>query len=176
MRISRARTSARIKGFTLLELLIVILLVSIFLTFASVNWDATAKKGKEAFLEKVSIRIALLREEAVSDFENKLIQFDVTEGKIRIGKRDEEGVFVETGGIELPDDLTIKDVAINGEPFSTGKGYMTFYPAGMVDRVVLHLNAGEDFYSLLINPLTARVTGENGYIEETPLKNWNNPS
>ena len=163
-------------GFTLLELLIVILLISIFLTFASVNWEVVAKKGVDAFVESFSIRVSLIREEAISSYESRVIEFDVTEGKIRVGTVDEKSGFLETGQIPLAEGYRIKDVVINGRPVPIGKCYMTFHAGGMVDRVVLHLEGENDLYSLFVNPLTARVTGEAGYVEETGLKDRHNAS
>ena len=178
MRRFRVPISPKTRGFTLLELLIVILLLSIFITFASVNWNIMAKRGREALLEDFSINIAVIREDAVSNYENRVVEFDVTTGDIRVGALDVKGGFVETGKVELSEGFHIKDVVINGQPFSAGKCYMTFRADGMVDRVILHLQGKDDgdLYSLLVNPLTARVTGENGYFEENALRGGNNPS
>jgi len=178
MRIFRAAIFRKTRGFTLVELLIVILLLSIFLTFASVNWNVMARKGKDALLESFSISTSVIREEAISNYENRVIEFDVTTGDIRVGAIDVKGAFVETGKIELSEGYHVKDVVINGQPFSTGKCYMTFRADGLVDRVILHLQGDEENqrYSLLVNPLTARVTGEDGYFEESRLTGGNNPS
>lgn len=176
MPIFRAWISERNRGFTLLELLVVLLLLSIFVSFASVNWIALGKSGKEDLLEKFSIEVSLLREDAVSNYETRIMEFDVPNSRIRVGWVDQKRGFVETREILMPRDYTIKDAVINGVPFSIGKGSMNFYANGMVDRVVLHLNRENDFYSLLVNPLTAKVTGENGYVEELSIKGRNNPS
>ncbi len=97
MRTFPVPTSRRIKGFTLLELIIVILLISIFVTFASVNWNVATKKGKEALLEDFSIKIALIREDAISHYENRVVEFDVSNSAARVGKMDVKNGFVETG-------------------------------------------------------------------------------
>jgi prepilin-type N-terminal cleavage/methylation domain-containing protein len=178
MRKSRVAISLRTRGFTLVELLIVILLLSIFMTFASVNWNVEAKRGKEALWEDFQINISVIREDAVSNYQNRVVEFDITTGEVRVGTLDERSGFVETGKIELSEGYHIKDVVINGRPFSTGKCYMTFRADGMVDRVILHLQGedDDDLYSLLVNPLTAKVTGENGYSQENSLTGRNNPS
>ncbi len=178
MRKSQVTISLKTRGFTLIELLIVILLLSIFMTFASVNWNVEAKKGKEALLEDFSINISTIREDAVSNYENRVVEFDITTGGIRVGAIDQKSGFVETGKIALSEGYHIKDVVINGQPFSTGKCYMTLRADGWVDRVILHLQGDEDddLYSLLVNPLTANVTGENGYFQENSLTGRNNPS
>jgi prepilin-type N-terminal cleavage/methylation domain-containing protein len=173
MRILPAPISRRIrgtKGFTLLELLIVILLLSIFLTFASVNWSGTSKKGSDALLEGFSIAVALLKEDTISQYEERLLEFDVTEGKISYGYLDQKAGFTATGEIHVSEGYRLKDVVINGEKISAGKGYTTFHGSGMVDRTIVHLEDDDHYYSLTINPLTAKVTGERGYVEETSIK------
>jgi prepilin-type N-terminal cleavage/methylation domain-containing protein len=176
MRTFQVPTSRRIKGFTLVELLIVVLIISIFITFASVNWNVTTKTGKEALLEAFSIRVALIREDAISHYEDRVLEFDVTNDEIRTGRMDVKNGFIETGLLHLSEDYRIKDVVINGTPFPMGKCYMTFYASGMVDRTLVHLEGSSQYYSLLINPLTAKVTGKDGYINETSVKNRNNAS
>jgi prepilin-type N-terminal cleavage/methylation domain-containing protein len=157
-------------GFTLLELLIVILLISIFLTFASVNWQGTSSKGSDALLERFSIAVSSLREEAVSKYEERVIEFDVTTGKVSFGYMEQKQGFTETGEILLSEDYRLEDVVINGEKFSTGKGYMTFFGNGMVDRTIVHFEGEKKRYSMSVNPLTAKTTGEDGYIEEISIK------
>jgi prepilin-type N-terminal cleavage/methylation domain-containing protein len=164
------------KGFTLVELLIVIMLISILLTFSSVSWNSVSKKGTDALLEHFSIAVSLLREEAISNYEERVIQFDLTAGHIAIGVMDQQTGFIERGEIRLPDEYRLKDVVINGEASVTGRHYATFQSSGMVDRTVVHLEGEKQHYSLMVDPLTAKVTGENGYIEETPIRDWNNAS
>ncbi len=178
MQTFRAPISLRTRrnGFTLLELLIVVLIVSIFVTFASVNWNATSRSGKAAVLEDFSIAVSLLREEAVSSYEERVIQFDLTEGKLLAGRIDEKGGFAETGEIHLSDGYGIKDIIVNGEAFPAGKCYMTFHRSGMVDRTIVHMEGENQYYTMLVNPLTAKVTGETGYIEETSLKDRDHAS
>jgi prepilin-type N-terminal cleavage/methylation domain-containing protein len=178
MQIFRASIFLKTKndGFTLLELLIVVLLVSIFVTFASVNWNVASRTGEAAILEGFSIAVSLLREEAVSNYEERVIQFDLTEGRLLAGRVDEKAGFTETGEIHLSGGYRIKDVIVNGQVFPTGKCYMTFHRTGMVDRTIVHMEGADQYYSMLVNPLTGKVTGENGYIEETSLKDRDHTS
>jgi prepilin-type N-terminal cleavage/methylation domain-containing protein len=164
------------RGFTLIELLVVLALVSIFITFASVSWVNMGKSGKEHFLEAFTQNVLRLREDAIENYETRYIEFDIAGNNILTGKKDGTHTFVETGEIEVPEGYHVKDVVINGQVFALGKRLMTFQPSGMTDRLVLHLEAGDLYYSLRVNPLTARVTGENGYTEETTVGRRNNPA
>lgn len=177
MRIFQARTLERTRGFTLVELLVVTLLLAIFLTLASVNWQTFSRKGAEGFLESFSIEVTLLREEAISNYEERVIQFDLSSNSIYVGLPDREKGFLQVREIKVPDPYTLQDVVVNGEKVIVGKAAMRFLSGGMIDRVILHLASGKDqFYTILLNPLTARVAGEHGYIEEITLPGRNNAS
>ncbi len=168
----------RINGFTLLELILVVLLLSILLSFASVRWgDLLPKNDKETFPEKFSIEIALLRENAISDYQTKVIEFDLTKNIISIGEMDVLRGFVPSREIQIPKEYLLKDVVVNGEKFTLGKALMRLYSTGLVDKAILHLEGEkEGFYSITINPLTARISGENGYIEEISIPKRDNPT
>ncbi len=177
MRMSRAQLPQRNDGFTLLELVIVTLLLAIFLTFASVNWKVFAPNDNQSFLERLSVEISLLREEAISDYDEKAIEFNLVDNAITVGRIDKTMGFVKTRELALPDETRMKDLLINGESFSTGKPLMVCYPTGIVDRVILHIDLKEnDYYSILVSPLTAKTTGEKGYLEEIAIPERNNPS
>jgi prepilin-type N-terminal cleavage/methylation domain-containing protein len=170
MQIFRVPTYRRNRGFTLLELIIVVLLVSILLMFASVNWNVTSKSGKDALLEDFSAGLSLVREEAISNYENRVLEFHISTNKVMVGVVDQKGLFLGSGEVRLPEGYQIKDVVLNGQPFPSGKCYGTLYPSGTSDRMIIHIEGDNNSsYSLLVNPLTAKVSGENGYFEETSI-------
>ena len=52
------------------------------------------------------------------------------------------------------------------KPLAEGKGYVYFFPMGMTEAAVIHLSDGkETFYTLVVHPLTGRVTVKNSYVE-----------
>jgi prepilin-type N-terminal cleavage/methylation domain-containing protein len=171
MQTSPAGILKKTKGFTLLELILVILFMGLLLTFASVNWLSQTRSEKDTFLDKFSIEIALLREDSISNFQSLAIEFDVTANVVNIGALDLLRGFVTTKEFRIPEKYLLRDVVINGEKTSTGKAIMRFYPSGLVDRAILHLEEEKSgFYSLIVHPLTGKVTEENGYTEEIPFK------
>jgi general secretion pathway protein H len=48
------------------------------------------------------------------------------------------------------------------EPYTTGKAYLYFFPDGHTERAVIRLNDGDEFYSLVVHPLTGRVEVKPG--------------
>ncbi len=158
-------------GFTLVELLVVTLLLAVLLTFASVKWQGLFSKGPENFLESFSLEVMLLREEAISNYEERAIQFDFSSNALYVGAPDRITGFLRARELPVPEDYTLKDIVLNGEKFSTGKPMMRFFSSGVADRVLLHVSArGDRYVTIALNPLTAKVTGENGYVNEVALK------
>jgi prepilin-type N-terminal cleavage/methylation domain-containing protein len=53
------------------------------------------------------------------------------------------------------------------KPLDSGRGYIYFFPLGMTEAAVIHLSdkKGESFYTLIVHPLTGRVTVKNSRIE-----------
>jgi general secretion pathway protein H len=52
------------------------------------------------------------------------------------------------------------------KPLTEGKGYVYFFPMGMTEAAVIHLSDGkETFYTLIVHPLTGRVSVKNSFVE-----------
>jgi prepilin-type N-terminal cleavage/methylation domain-containing protein len=164
------------RGFTLMELILVVLLMSILITFASVNWGVLSKKEAETFVEKFSIEVALLREDAIATYQQRAIQFDLTNNIISVGVMDLAQGFKALRSLDIPEGYMLKDVVINGEKISRGKREMKFYPTALVDKAIIHFDARTEFFSVMVQPLTAKVEARNVYVEEISLREWYNPS
>jgi general secretion pathway protein H len=86
-------------------------------------------------------------------------------------KRAKFGAFRETAvkpitlksGVVLADIYTPRLLA----PITEGRGYLYFFPMGMTEAATIHLSDGgkETFYSLLVQPLTGRVSIKNTFVE-----------
>jgi len=52
-------------------------------------------------------------------------------------------------------------------PLAEGKGYLYFFPMGMTEAAVIHLSdkKRETFYTLIVHPLTGRVSVKNSLVE-----------
>ena len=169
--------SPRTRGFTLVELLLGVFVLGLFLSLAAVNWTVLAPKGRETFLETFSVQIAVLKEEAIAQYDDRAMEFDVAGNTISAGRIDKIRGYVLSKELPLPSDYKLRNVVINGETFPTGKPLVRFYPSGMVDRIIVHLDReASDPYSIIVDPLTARVTGKDGYIEDISLPGRNKPS
>ena len=46
-----------------------------------------------------------------------------------------------------------------------GRAYLYFFPDGHTERAIVRLNDGDDFYSLVVHPLTGRVEVMTGKVD-----------
>jgi len=70
--------------------------------------------------------------------------------------------FTLKSGVVLSDIYTPRLV----KPLTEGKGYVYFFPMGMTEAAVIHLSDGKDtFYTLVVHPLTGRVSVKNSFVE-----------
>jgi prepilin-type N-terminal cleavage/methylation domain-containing protein len=176
MPISRLPMWTRTKGFTFVELAIAIVVISILMTLVAVNWGPMLEKGKQTFLDRFAMEVAVLREEAVSNFQQRAMEFNITENTIRVGAIDLVKGFDPLRQVPLPEGYSVKETIINGKKITMGKTYVLFYPSGLLDKAILHIEESKDFSSIIINPLTAKVEIKSGYVEEVSLPERTNPS
>lgn len=173
----RAVILKRSRGFTFIELSLAVVVLAILVTLAAANWSVLRRSDKETFLERFSMEVALLREEAVSSYQQRAMELNITDGTIRIGAIDAVNGFDALRQIPLPDRYVLKNALVNGKRASVGRILIGFYPSGLVDRAILHFEAEkEGFSSIVIHPLTAKVELQSGYTEELTLEAGRNPS
>lgn len=51
------------------------------------------------------------------------------------------------------------------EPYLKGRAYLYFFPDGHTERAIVRINDGDDFYSLVVHPLTGRVEVMSGKVD-----------
>jgi len=51
------------------------------------------------------------------------------------------------------------------EPYVKGRAYLYFFPDGHTERAIVRMHDGDDFYSLVIHPLTGRVEVLSGKVD-----------
>ncbi|MCX8022697.1 MAG: hypothetical protein N2745_07995 [Syntrophorhabdaceae bacterium] len=170
MRISQAETLKKTDGLTLLEFIIVAFLLSLAISFVGIRWNTAFKETKDTLLERISVEIALLKELSISEYRQKAMEIDFSTNRIMIGEIDGIYGFMPSKPFNMPEKYMLKDVVINGEKFTIGKAYIRIYPTGLVDKVIFHFEGEkEGFFSIKINPLTAKASEENGYVEEIQI-------
>jgi prepilin-type N-terminal cleavage/methylation domain-containing protein len=157
------------KGFTLIELSLVILVIGMVLSLVLPNVGIhKSKLEKEREIEKISQTIKSLYD--LSQVQNKEITllFNLDENKLQavslIGG-EEEYLLPEK---RLSSYLKIKDIInFKGDKITEGIVPLIFNPAGFVEPATIHfIDEGSKFYTFFINPLTGQSRVDNGYWEE----------
>jgi prepilin-type N-terminal cleavage/methylation domain-containing protein len=160
----------RKNGYTLIELIVVIALISILLFFSIPRFrqNVLLESSKEA-TRWIMIKVGFLKKSAVRDNEAYILHVSFDSGRLWISKAtssDEERLDAERTGYELPKDIRLLDVEFPGkEKVTTGRADIYFHPKGYSDKAVIHIQ-DEDAQplSFLIEPFLPKVKIYNEYV------------
>lgn len=147
MRILRIGTSN--KGFTLLELLVVIFILSVIATIVFPSFYTFGEKRIDIKAKRMASILKYVNESAVSrketfklkfDFNKKTIIYDTPEGE-----KNEK--FSEIAGVYLPSRGEVKE----------GELIIFFPPTGIEENLIVHIKEGKDEILVKMNALSGRV-------------------
>jgi prepilin-type N-terminal cleavage/methylation domain-containing protein len=160
----------RIKGFTLIELVVVVALISIMLFLAIPRFqsdfftDSTKKVSRW-----IMYKVPALKENAFRKQKKYVLHVGIDSEKLWItheGMSDEELQDAEMDGYKLPDDIKLQDVEFPDEQvISAGRADIYFYEKGYSDKAIIHM-VHDDAHrlSFLIEPFLPQVHLYNKYI------------
>jgi len=150
------------RGFTLIELIVVISLIGLMLLFS------LPRLGNNPFLDdsKKSARwligkVQALKESAIRDQKLYSLHFDLDSGRIwetneSMSQEDYESAVLNS--YALPEDVRIMDVEYPAQGrITSGHTEITFYKAGYTDKAFVHMQEGETYLSFLIEPFLSSV-------------------
>ena len=158
------RDAAHNAGFTLIELIVVIALMSMMLFFSLPRLQGNpfvdgANKSTRWLIGKIS----MLREKAVRNGRRYSLHLDLDAGRIWESSAamtpDDLEQAALNGSYALPAGVRLVDVefARKGKR-NSGLAQITFYRTGYADKVLIHLQEDETYRSLLIEPFLSDVT------------------
>jgi type II secretory pathway pseudopilin PulG len=173
MRISRDDRAARIKGFTLVELMFVFLLLGfmLLLTFPNFREFFSPRNMKRAILGFVgTLRYA--QNQAATTKHRYRLNMDVKENAFWITVEDEKGKFVPDPSSHgqrtfLPAGVVFLDIyhPERGK-VRDGAAYVEFFPTGWADECTIHLQRSEEeIFTFFVHPLGGKVEVVAGYSE-----------
>jgi prepilin-type N-terminal cleavage/methylation domain-containing protein len=171
---------SRKMGFTLLELLVVILIIGMFAAFAAVRLDGAVSGGDLRLASRMIIgEIRALRGKAAHTHRTQQLTFDIDKQYFYPVLEEVEKEETAFGDIEkddketdsrrkLPEGVFFEDVAIlSKDKIQNGEATILFFPDGTIERSLIHLrNEKDGVYTLEINPLTGAVKIHDRYIEQ----------
>ena len=155
--------ASRHHGFTLIELIVVIALLSIMLVITIPRFHNVLVADSAGKTSRWMIgTVKALRESAFKDQKRYILHIDMDAGNLWTSDASmtEEAILeAASTGYRLPDDVHLLDVEfpVNGK-VSTGRADIFFYPQGYSDQALIHLD-GEDSVSLTysIEPFLSEI-------------------
>lgn len=157
-----------IGGFTLMELIVVMALLTIMLVFSVPRFHETlfldeSKTGSRWIIGKIQS----LKEASVRNQRNYTLHFDLDtdhywETDDSMPDQDIEDAAMQTK--PLPEGLKIADIEfpVRGK-VSSGRTDITFYKNGYSDKALIHAQDGVSYVSYLIEPFLSEVTRYDTY-------------
>ena len=156
------------RGFTLLELIVVITLLGIMLVFTVPRFHDTlfvdeSKKSSRWIIGKVRA----LKEAVIRNQKHYTLHIDLdtqryweTDESMSAEARESAAL----SAVSLPGDLKIADIEypIRGK-INSGRADITFYKTSYTDKLLIHLEDDAEYISFLIEPFLSELTRYETY-------------
>jgi len=164
---------ATCKGFTLIELIIVLIVLSAILVIAFPRMEAFFSGG---YLKSTSRRligtIRYLYDRSATTGKRLRLCYDLDENEYWIEEENEEGEFEELKTVlgrkeTLPEGIKFLDIITPEGKINSGQTFTFFSPKGYVTKSSIHLqNEKEEVQTLLVKGTMGQVMVYKGYVEE----------
>ena len=161
------------KGFTLVELLIVIVVLGLMLTLTIPKLGELGEANLKRSARHLTGMIRFLRDEAQAKKKEYRIKFDIQNGhywaEVLNQTSDKTVEFqryqsVMVDEASLSGQTTFRDVRVASHPDDP---VMRFTPDGWVEHALIHLRNGDNKdFTLIVNSLTGNTDLREGYVEE----------
>jgi len=160
------------RGFTLIELSVVLFIVAVFLTFLTPQFREFTEYDIKSSSRRLAATIKYLFNEAAIRHNHYRLNYDLKEGEYWVTYLDEAKEFKEdpsilSSRVRLPDTIHFEDIVTQhrGKVYE-GKTFTHFFPHGWAEETIIHLgDTRERHYSLLVMPLTGKVRIYDRYVE-----------
>lgn len=162
-------------GFTLLELMLVVVIIAVFVGLTIPRIRDPARQELQSQAKRLIMTFRLLRSEAILHEAAYRLNFDLDGQRYWITTADERAdlnnVVTEIGSLaresRMPNSVTIRDVALPdiGVQVAQGEIYTEFYPDGTVYPTVIHLATERETITLHVDLMNNRLLMTPGYHE-----------
>ena len=171
------RDSPSQAGFTLLEITLVIVIISVVITIVMPRLRDTGKAEMQAQAHRLQMVFRLLRSEAVLNGAAYRLNYDLDRERYWVTP-DEAGSdladfarsFGSLGrGTQIQDPVEIMDIDLPTLAGKIGQGqiFTVFYPDGSIDPTIIHIGDGKMAYTLYVNPMSGRLVFVDTYTNVT---------
>ena len=161
----------RNNGFTLIELIVVISLISLMLFFAVPRFQVDILSNNTKKVSRwIMLQVPALKEKAVHDQKRYVLHLSLDSNRLWVTSEmmsPEEIQAAEMDGFELSDDMSLLDVEYpDQKKISVGRADIYFYKKGYSDKAIIHISTMDnEILSFIIEPFLSRVRMYNKYIE-----------
>ena len=158
------------QGFTLIELIVVITLISLMLFFAIPRFQVDVLSDNTNKVSRwIMLKVHSLKEKAVREQKLYVLHISLDSNRLWVTSEimsQEELQATEANGYELSNDINLLDVEYpDEEKISVGRADIYFYKKGYSDKAIIHIsNDDNERRSFLIEPFLSRVRLYNKYI------------
>lgn len=158
------------QGFTLIELIVVITLISLMLFFAIPRFQVDVLSDNTNKVSRwIMLKVHSLKEKAVREQKLYVLHISLDSNRLWVTSEimsQEELQATEANGYELSNDINLLDVEYpDEEKISVGQADIYFYKKGYSDKAIIHIsNDDNERRSFLIEPFLSRVRLYNKYI------------
>jgi len=162
--------SEKYKGFTLIELIVVITLISIMLGFAiprfqNIVLNDDARKASQWIM----LTVSSLKERALREQIQYILNIDMNENRLWITNEtmaEDQVQAAMSTGYTLPPDIHVEDVEYpDFQRLTAGQVQIHFYKKGYSDQVIVHLIDNDtEQRSLWIEPFLQQVKLYEKYV------------
>ncbi len=151
------------KGFTLIELMVVMLLITIMLGVTIPRLDTSLLQDPRKKTARWMINtVSALRAAATEKQKSQILVVDVDDNRLWVTDAemdDEAQKGAAENGFALPGGMRIMEVQFSGkESVGSGKAMIVFYPGGYSDQAAINIETGDsERMAFKIEPLLPRV-------------------
>ncbi len=163
---------ARKDGFTILELLVVILIVGAFFFVAVPKFQDLTEVNLKSASRNLSATIKYLYNEAAFKKNIHRLVFDLEAGEYWVEslQDNEYGVVPDSKRHRLPNGVYFKDIVtertLQRNPLEDENEFILFLPTGFVEPAVIHIYTDSDrHYTLATKPYTGGTKVYDEYVE-----------
>ncbi len=162
--------SMRKNGFTLIELIVVISLISLILFLALPRFHGGFLSDNTKKVSRwIMLKVRTLKEKAVRERKIYILHVSFDSNKLWTSHETmspEELQQAEQNGYGVSDDVIVLDVEYpDNEKISTGQADIYFYKKGYSDPAMIHIkNSDDEKFSFLIEPFLFHVRMYQSYV------------
>lgn len=173
------RRAGDARGFTLIEIAIVLLIMGLMLVIAMPYLGGWRGEQLKSEVRRLASRASYLYEEATAQKVMLRLTFDLDHNGYYVTRLDPfaaKPVFAAEGGpaggrVGMPPGVRIRDVWVEGTG-SVQRGTIScqFYPSGSADAAMIHMDdVNGNVFTLGINPFSGRVAIIRGDVGQNAL-------